>query len=326
MIDVAKLAEVSLSTVSRVIAGSDKISKETTERVLDAMKVLNYHPNAVAKSLATKMRTKIIGLLFPADTYTVFHNQFYIDILIGISTCAQKYNYNIMNAYEEEGNNYKTIQKMIKSGWVDGIILTTVREEDENLRYLNTRNIPNVVIGTPRLLGNTLWIDNDNEQAMYNITKHLIKKGHSKIAFISGSMEYLFNENRYLGYKRALIENNLDFDGSLVCMTTATFEGGYNAMTELINNILFDCVVTTDDVIAFGAIDAMNKSNKKYAISGFNNTPMCEYVNPKLTSVDILAEKLGYEACLLLINKLENKLTSTHSKIETKIVERSSTK
>ena len=66
------------------------------------------------------MRTKIIGLLFPTDTYSVFHNQFFIDILIGISICAQKHGYYVMNAYEKEGNSYKTIREMIKSRWVDG--------------------------------------------------------------------------------------------------------------------------------------------------------------------------------------------------------------
>lgn len=303
LIDVAKLAEVSPSTVSRVAARSDKISKETTQRVLDAMEKLNYHPNAVAKSLATKMTTKIIGLLFPSDTYAVFHNQFFIDILIGISACAQDHGYYIMNAYEQEDNNYKTIRKMIKSGWVDGIILTTVRENDENLRYVRTRKVPHAVIGTPHKPNDTLWVDNDNEKAMYDVTMSFLKKGYKKIAFLGGNMNYIYNEKRYEGYIKALNEMGIEADGILHKETSGTFEGGLSAMKSLLDEAAFDCVITTDDVIAFGAIDAMNEKGKMYPISGFNNTSMCEYVSPKLTSVDIRAEKLGYDACLLLIKK-----------------------
>ncbi len=327
LIDVAKLAQVSPSTVSRVAAGSEKISKETTKRVLDAMAKLNYHPNAVAKSLAKKMTTKIIGLLFPADSHAVLHNQFFIDVLVGITNCAQSNGYYIMNAYEKEDNNYTTIQKMSKSGWVDGIILTTIRENDENLRYVRTRDIPHVVIGTPHVRNATLWVDNDNKEAMYKLTMGMVSKGYNRIAFIGGSMEYIYNENRLDGYRKALRESKIRYDRTIVKETEGSFDSGYSAMKELIEGSEFDCIITTDDVLAFGAMDAMKASGTVYPITGFNNTPMCEYVSPKLTSVDIRAEQLGYDACMLLIDRLEKaqKSGTKCHKVDTVIVEREST-
>ncbi len=328
LIDVAKLAGVSASTVSRVAAGSEKISKETTQRVLEAMKELNYHPNAIAKSLANKMTTKIIGLLFPADSSAVLHNQFFIDVLVGISNCAQEYGYYIMNAYEKEDNNYSAIQKMNKSGWVDGIILTTVRENDENLRYVRTRGIAHSIIGTPHIKSSALWVDNDNKEVMYRLTQKMIKKGYKRIAFISGSMEYIYNENRLAGYRKALRESKIRYDKKVIKETDGTFEGGSRAMKGLNEGMSIDCVITTDDVIAFGAIHSMKKMGKLYPITGFNNTPMCEYSSPKLTSVDICAEQLGYNACMMLIDKLEknNKKNVKLHKVDTVIVERESTK
>ena len=200
-------------------------------------------------------------------------------------------------------------------------------EHDENLRYLRTRNIPHSVIGSPHVKDDTLWVDNDNKQAMYDITMHHIGKGYKKIAFISGSMDYIFNENRFAGYKKALNENGISIDKALVKETDATFEGGFDAMTDLMKEPLLDCVAATDDVLAFGAIDAMMGAQKLFPISGFNNTPMCEYVSPKLTSVDILSEKLGYDACLLLIDKLENgdQMQMKSHNIETMIIKRKST-
>jgi DNA-binding LacI/PurR family transcriptional regulator len=281
----------------------------------------------VAKSLAKKMTTKIIGLLFPADSHAVLHNQFFIDILVGISNCAQSNGYYIMNAYEKEDNNYSTIQKMIKSGWVDGIILTTVRENDENLRYVRTRDVPHAVIGTPHNKNASLWVDNDNKKAMFEVTNKMIHKGYKKIAFISGDMNFVYNENRLDGYRNALREKKIRFDRTLIRESDGTFSGGYNAMKNLMETSDFDCVLTTDDVIAFGAIDIMNEMGIRYPLTGFNNTPMCEYVSPKLTSVDIRAEQLGYDACMLLIKKLEKSDVSSIRchKVDTFFVEREST-
>jgi DNA-binding LacI/PurR family transcriptional regulator len=324
--DVAKVAKVSISTVSRVVSGSDLISKATVEKVKQAMDEVNYHPNAVAKSLANNMRTKILGLVLPRDTYGVFHNQFFMDALSGITKCAQEHGYYIMNAYQGKENNHTNIRDMIKSGWIDGAILTTVEDDDQNVRYLEKKEVPYALIGTPANGKHAISVDNDNIKAMDDVCQMLIDKGLRRLALICGDRKFIYNKHRYTGYENALDRNGISVDDDLIVVCEDDFMHGYNAMKKL-SNMHIDAVVTTDDILAFGAIQYMNESNSNIPITGFNNTMIAETFCPHLTSVDIMAEKLGYEACRMLIDRLENGHSDDKimKQVETMIVHRKST-
>lgn len=324
--DVAKVAKVSISTVSRVVSGSDLISKATVEKVKQAMEEVNYHPNAVAKSLANNMRTRIIGLFLPRDTYSVFHNQFFMDAMSGITRCAQERGYYIMNAYLGKENNHATIRDMIKSGWIDGAILTTVEDDDQNVRYLEKKKIPYAIIGTSTEGEHAICVDNDNVKAMDDVCQMLIDKGARRLALICGDTKFVYNKHRYNGYMNALKRNGIPVDNELVIVCEDDFKYGYDAMDKLIQKNI-DAVVTTDDILAFGAIQYMNEKNVVLPITGFNNTMISEILFPHLTSVDIRGEKLGYEASNMLINYLEHGHSDDNKKqVETRIIQRESTK
>ncbi|MDX1359402.1 MAG: LacI family DNA-binding transcriptional regulator [Clostridia bacterium] len=324
--DVAKVAKVSVSTVSRVISGSNLISEATAEIVRQAMEEVNYHPNAVAKSLANKMRTKIIGLVLPRDTYSVYHNQFFMDALSGITLCAQEKGYYIMNAYQGEENSHTTIRDMIKSGWIDGAILTTVEYEDQNIKYLEKKEIPYAIIGSPIEGANAISVDNDNVKIMDDVCQMLIDKGIRRIALICGDTKYIYNKHRHDGYINALKRNGIAIDRGIMHVGMHGYKNGYDSMGKLLDKNI-EGVVTTDDILAFGAVRCMNDNNVSYPITGFNNTMITEIIKPHLTSVDIRAEKLGYEACNMLINYLENDQPEADKsqQIDAKIVHREST-
>jgi len=324
--DVAKVAKVSVSTVSRVVSGSDLISEATIEKVRRAMDEVNYHPNAVAKSLANNMRTKIIGLVLPKDTYSVFHNQFFMDSMSGITRCALEHGYYIMNAYQGKENNHTNIRYMIKSGWIDGAILTTIEEDDQNVKYLEKKKLPYALIGTPINGKNAIYVDNDNVKAMDDVCQMLIDKGAGRLALICGETRFVFNKHRYTGYVNALKRNGIQVDEDLVVICEDDLQHGYDAMEMLISKGI-DAVVTTDDILAFGAVQYMNDKNVSVPITGFNNTMIAETFCPHLTSVDISAEKLGYEACRMLIERLENGPSddTRMEQVETRIVHRKST-
>ncbi|RKD31218.1 LacI family DNA-binding transcriptional regulator [Thermohalobacter berrensis] len=325
--DVAKLAKVSPSTVSRVIAESPKISEETKKRVYKAMKELNYYPNAIARSLANKS-SKTLGIILPNTAEDLFVNPFFIQAMRGISTYAQKRGYYIMLAYgEEEENEINIIKDYTNSKLVDGIILLTVRQNDKAIKYLREARRSFVVIGRPKNLENVLWVDNDNFKAMYDVTTYLIEKGHKNIAFIGGPYNLNVTKDRFEGYKRALEIRGISLDKELIKEADFNEVKGYQAMNEILKNKTPSAVITTDDLIAFGALNAIKEQNKKIALVGFNNTPLAAYQKPTLTSVDINAEKLGYNAAKLLISKLENKkVDKNHYIVETKLIERESTK
>jgi len=331
--DVAKLADVSPSTVSRVIADNPRISDATKEKVYKAMKEMKYHPNAIARSLVSKT-TKTIGLILPNNDEDLFVNPFFIQIMRGISHYAQKKGYYIMYTYSNnEDQEVEYIASLMNSRRVDGIILPTVRKDDKCIAYLKETDYPFVVIGKPENADEILWVDNDNFHAMYSVVNYLIQKGERKIAFIGGPPTLNVTINRLEGYTRAMENIGEKIDEDMIQAAEFTEKSGYEAMKRILSKSHPTAVVTTDDLIAFGASKAISEmkeyhklSNHHISVVGFNNTPLAAYRNPSLSSVDINSEELGYFAVKLLINKLENEKENINNYIiDTKLVEREST-
>ncbi len=325
--DVAKLANVSPSTVSRVISKSPRISDGTKAAVNAAMEELNYKPNAIARNLANAS-TKTLGMIIPNKAENLFKNPFFIQAMRGISIYAQKKNYKIMFNYSsnpEDELNF--VKEFVVSKWVDGIVLLTAYENDPCINYLNEQAFPFVVIGRPYNIHDILWVDNDNFQATYHLMNTLIKKGYHDFAFIGGPQSYIFSKDRLEGYRRSLELRNLTVDDHFIfSVDEFSEEKGYYAMEKICATQVPQVVVTTDDLLAFGVLNYIKEHNLDVKVTGFNNTPLSEYQNPPLTSVDIRAEDLGYHAAKLLIKHLEGiENPVNHYIVSTELVERQST-
>jgi DNA-binding LacI/PurR family transcriptional regulator len=325
--DVAKEANVSPSTVSRVVAGSSRISEETKVRVNAVIKRLNYHPNVIARSLVNKS-TRVVGIILPSAAEDLFRNPFFIQIMAGISAYVQEYGYYVMCTFcktaEEEA---AAVRNYVTSNLVDGVILTVVRQSDRCIEYLQEMDFPFVVIGRPEETKNILWVDNDNVQAMYNVVNKLVLDGYREIAFIGANSELNVSKDRLSGYKQAHSVHNMAVDEKRIVEVGQFKEDlGYKAMENILGRSKVQAVVATDDLLAFGANVYLTQSNRRdIAIVGFNNTLLAQYQNPPLTSVDINAEKIGYYTAKLLVDKLENKVEKTFFIIETNLIEREST-
>jgi len=325
--EVAKEAKVSPSTVSRVIAGSSRISEDTKIRVKDAIEKLNYHPNVIARSLVNKS-TRVIGIVLPSEAEDLSRNTFYIQAMTGISIYAQKYGYYIMYAFcATEEEEVKSIKDYVASNLVDGIVLTVVRQKDRCIEYLKKIEFPFVVIGRPEETKDVLWVDNDNFQAMYNVVSKLLLKGHREIAFMGAGSELNVTKDRLSGYRQAHKMHGIDIDeNSIIEVESVKEDLGYKAIQEILKIKKITAVVATDDLLAFGANLYLTQNNiKDISIVGFNNSPLAEYQKPPLTSVDINAKKIGYYSAKLLIDKLENNIKETYYIIETSLIEREST-
>jgi len=325
--DVAKIANVSPSTVSRVITNNPKISEATREKVWDAMKELNYHPNVTARKLATSA-TKTLGLLLPNDAESLAKNPFFIQVLTGITSYAQDHGYYIMiaNAGTEE-EEIDTVKHLINSNLIDGVIMTILREDDQCVKFLQENDHPYVIIGKPNNTEDILWVDNDNFQAMYEVVNHVIRNGNKKIAFIGGHQSLTVTQNRFEGYEMALKNRGLTVDRKLIKEVEFDENAGYLATLELLNEETPDAIVTTDDLIAIGAMKALQeKGIIDISVSGFNNIPGTKYQNPTLTSVEIHADMLGHYAAKLLIDKLQHVDTNLNNYIvDTDLKKRAST-
>ena len=329
--DVAELAGVSPSTVSRVVSNNPRISKATRVKVLKCMDELGYYPNANARSLAIK-KTGTVGIIIPTTSEDYFSNPFFSECIKGIIRGASSSDYDLLiSTNTEKGEELKIIQKFIKGSKVDGIILMTSKEEDECIDYLMSMDFPFSLIGTAYDENEEInQVDNDNYQAAYELTKHIIDSGRNRIAIIVGDMNLMVSKKRVAGYKQALIDCNIDFDENLLFSGSFDEKIGYDYAEEISKiEPLPDGLVVTDDLVALGAVKAFENLGinipKDIAIASFNNSVFAKHSNIPLTSVDINAIELGRQAMNLLVTAIEEETRGKKVSIPHKIYKREST-
>jgi len=234
---------------------------------------------------------------------------------------------NFYGGFATDKETLESIKEMTQGHLVDGIIMLRVREHDESVEYLKNANFPFVVIGRPEYPDEVLWVDNNNFQAMYKVVNKLIQKGHRKIGFVGAIKNLNMSKDRYKGYEKALKMNGIELDESIVIHKDEFKEcEGQNSCRELIENKDLTAIVSTDDILAFGIMKELRSNKiKNISVIGFNNTQLAQYQKPPLASVDINADKLGYQAARLLINTLEEKHDDNrHYIVNTEFVERES--
>lgn len=331
--DVAKEAQVAASTVSRVIKDSPSISEDTKRRVREVMDRLGYYPNIQAQSLAGK-NTRAIGVILPNAAFHSFQNPFFSEVLLGISTSANRNKYGIyLSTSATEESIYEEVVRMVQGKRVDGILLLYSRKNDRLLTYLNQVKIPFTVVGRPYEKEQQItYVDNDNIQTSIDVTNYLIKAGHRKIAFIGGNQQFVVTIDRLKGYKKALEDAGIVYDETFVINEQSIKEEGRMIIEKLIS-----CaepptaIIAQDDLIAFQIISHLESLNKSVpndiSIISFNNYFVSEHSQPPLTSVDIGITQLGFEATDSLINLIESPSSlPKRITIPTSLVERKSVK
>lgn len=212
--DVAKLAGVSISTVSRVINDSKPVTDEVKQRVLDVIKETGYVPNPLARSLVTK-KSKLIGVIVPEVS-----DSFVNEILNGIEAVSKMYDYDILlvNTYSDKEQELESI-KLLKTKQVEGIVMLSWILDEDHVNAMKESRIPAVYISKTARNYDIYTVSTSNEDATYDMTEYLIKNGHEDIAFIMTSKEEtILERERRTGYERALKDNNISYgfqDGQL---------------------------------------------------------------------------------------------------------------
>lgn len=328
MKDVARLAGVSTSTVSRVLANHPAISAETASRVRLAMQQLNYQPNQIARSLSNRA-THTIALIMPDPANYPLMNPFFVNAIRGVSTYARKHQYYLLLTYPENHNELDLITDLIGSRRVDGVILTTVKKDDTATAQLEQAQLPYVVIGHPYHDEKALWVDNDNFGIIYEVTTRLIEQGHRAIAYLGGADDYRVTLDRFQGYLAALRDHQIEPDPRLIYSKWFTENIAAEITREILAYKMPDAVIAIDDTLALGVERALSEQHHTHdvAVVGFNNTQVAAFVRPSLSSVEINAELLGFQAARLLINSLEGKpLHTNHILVNAEFIERESSR
>lgn len=296
--DVAKLAGVSPSTVTRVIQNSSAISQKTKDSVRKAMVELNYHPNLNARSLVSSY-TQVIGLVLPDDSDIFYQNPFFPTALRGISQVAADHNYAIqISTGKDEEQRLKAISQMVYGRRVDGLIFLYSKPDDPLVQLAIQHHFPFLILGKAASPFISL-VDNDNIQAAFEATSYFIQKGYQNLAFVAGNKELVVSQDRYKGYKKALKTYNIPLDDSKVKFSSGFLleDSSYKVMKKLMKQKP-DAIVTTDTMVAAGILRYLNEINAQLPIISFDS------VKPKLAIdayVDVHAMQLGRVACDTLL-------------------------
>lgn len=310
--DVAKLAGVAPSTVSRVIAGSNRISQQTKDKVFDAMNKLGYIPNYNARSLAVRS-TKCIGVITPRSTDEAFLNPFFPEVIRGITVRANEKGHALfLSTGSNEEEQMQAVVDMVQGRRVDGVVVLYSRPNDPLVNYLTQQKFPFVMVGKPAMnMESVSYVDNDNVKAGEDVTDHIIQLGHERIGFVGGSMELMVTKDRLQGYRQALEKAGIGYDASLVMEQQFLLEGGYQAMKKLMQ--LPEpptALVVVDDLMAVGVISALNEMGitvpDDMSVGSINDFLIARFSTPTLTSVNIGIYQLGYKATDKLIRWIQD--------------------
>ncbi|MCI1902839.1 MAG: catabolite control protein A [Enterococcaceae bacterium] len=303
--DVAREANVSMATVSRVVNGNPNVKPATRKKVLEVIDRLDYRPNAVARGLASK-KTTTVGVIIPDIS-----NLYFSSLARGIDDVATMYKYNIILA-NSDGDDQKEVQVLntLLAKQVDGVIFMGHHITDEIRGEFSRSKTPIVLAGT---------IDPDNQVGSVNIdylkatqdaVDLLIKDGNKKIAFISGALiDPINGQERLEGYKNALEANKLHYSEALIFESKYTFKDGQK-LTERVMNSGADAAFVVDDELALGLLDGLLDAGVKipedFEIIAGNHSILTEIARPEIASIKQPLYDIGAVA-MRLLTKLMNK-------------------
>jgi LacI family transcriptional regulator len=307
--DIAELAGVSRSTVSRVVNQHPNVRASVRQRVLEVIQNAGYHPNAAARTLASQ-RSWMMGMVLPRSVSSFFADPYFPRLTQGIAQACNQYNYTLslflIGTHEDEEKVYPRISR---NGLLDGVLVQSGQFGDQLIDRLVSSNIPLVIAGRPFQASDASYIDVDNVNAAYSAVSHLIRLGYHRIGTITGLVNSTVSIDRKEGYLRALTERGRDVDSKLIAEGDFTEAGGFYAMQRLLQ-AKPDAIFAASDLMALGAMRAVREAGlsipEDIAFVGFDDLPLAILPEPQLTTVRQPIYQLGFKAVEILIDLIEN--------------------
>lgn len=327
--EIAELAAVSRSTVSRVINNHPNVRADVRARVWQVVEQQGYAPNAAARSLATK-RTNILGLLLPQSARDTFTDPYFSLLIPSITeTCSQHQRY-LMLSMVTADQEVEFYRQVLRAGHLDGLIVGVSLIDDPMLPLLLNDKLPLVLVGRHPYYPQTNYVNVDSLQAATEAVSYLIERGKQRIATITLPLSLISGQDRRDGYKRALLQHRLPIDPDLIVEIDSFMNGGYTAMQRLLALPQPpDAVFAASDSIAAGALAAIRAAGLRVpediAVIGFDDQPNAQLTEPALTTVRQPITQLGSCAVDLLIKLIEGEVHGPqHLLLPTSLVIRAS--
>ena len=305
--DVAREANVSMATVSRVVNGNPNVKPVTRKKVLEVIDRLGYRPNAVARGLASK-KTTTVGVIIPDIS-----NIFFAELARGIEDIATMYKYNIIlsNSDQNKDKELHLLNTMLGKQ-VDGLVFMGGNITAEHVEEFEKSPVPIVLAGSIEESNKMPSVNIDYEEAVYDSIKEFIEKGHKNIAFVVGPLHEPKNTFKKLrGYQRALQDSGIPYNEELVVEGDYTYDSGIEAIEKLLEvaDRPTAILVGSDEMalgVVHGAEDKGYKIPEDFEVITSDNTRLSLMVRPQLTTIVQPLYDIGAVA-MRLLTKLMNK-------------------
>ncbi|MBA7667037.1 Ribose operon repressor [subsurface metagenome] len=325
--DIAQLAGVSQSTVSKALNDMPDVGAATKRRIKAIAEAHEFRPNAMGRGLK-RQTTESIGVLLCRESQPLSGNPFYSRVLEGIEAELAINNFNMVLHMLPDLESRET-PKMIRDRHVDGMILVGVMRS-QFIERLERFDIPVVLVDPKTKVETFTQVLIDNEHGGFLATQYLIKKGYSRIAFISGDLERLSFRQRHEGYRKALKFNNIPYDSELV--KTGGLEKGYDYVKELVK--LSDrptAIFAGNDINAIYGFKAIKEMKLEIpddiSIIGFDDISLANLCSPPLSTIRVYKEEMGSIAVRVLLKIMGGEIkTPVTTMVPVKLIERESVK
>lgn len=306
--EIAKLARVSRSTISRVINNDPNVSETTRQRVLEVIRQVNFQPNRAARSLAGG-RSRMLGLVIPMGVARLFTDPYFPLLIQGVTSACNARDYTVMLWLAEPEYERRMISQIVNNGLIDGIIVSSMLVDDPMVKTLSQSGLPFILIGRHPTDQCVCYVDVDNQSSARDAVAFLHRSGRRRIATITGPQNMMVGIDRLEGYQQALRERGILPDSALIVDGDFTEEGGYEAARRLIPHKP-DAIFAASDQMAVGALRALAQAGLRVpedvALMGFDDMPFAARTSPPLTTMRQPIHRLGSTAVETLIDLVEN--------------------
>jgi DNA-binding LacI/PurR family transcriptional regulator len=308
--EVAELAGVSRATVSRVINGKPRVSRETRVAVERAATRLGYVPNRAARSLVTR-RNDSIGLVIPEPTAQFFNDPFFPRLVKGVTEGLAEPGVQLVLFMPQSSAEEARLADYLSGGHVDGVLIVSLHGLDGLPLGLKRHGIPVVLCGRPMVSADLSYVDADNEHGAMQAVAHLVDQGRKVIATVAGPQDMGAGVDRLEGYRRGLRAADRELSSDLEEVADFTFEGGQTAMRALLERRPdVDAVFVTSELMALGAMNTLRAHDRRVpddvAVVGFDDSPVGLTANPPLSTIRQPTELMGLEMTRLLLRMISS--------------------
>jgi DNA-binding LacI/PurR family transcriptional regulator len=311
--EVARLARVSPSTVSRVVRGATPVSPELESAVREAIRVTGYVPNLAARQLVTS-RSDAVGVVIPEDQWRVFRDPFFADMVEGVASQLAATHYRFILVMGRSAEDPEWLLHYVGGGHMDGVMLIAPERHHPLGDAIKSAGVPVVYMGKPfGVTGEATYVDADNAGGVRQAVEYLHAQGRRRIALIAGVPTMRSSVDRTAGYRSGMASVGLPVDERLVLATDYGDEAGEKAMNQLlrlgddVGHI--DAVIAASDLIAMGVLRALRNARigvpRDIAVIGFGDERIAARSEPPLTSIAHNATQMGIELARLMVAVLE---------------------